>query len=164
VSRRSAVALASLALTAASCSMIYRHQHPVCGPRPATRLIAESVPGAALVPCVRSLPIGWSFAGFEASDGTGTFWLNSETGGEHAAEVTLVANCRPRGRERPGGTQGARRYVDVLRGVPYHAVWTETFPGGCVRYLLTFQTGARTDRLLSQLEHGLSLIPRRLLG
>jgi hypothetical protein len=163
VSRRTVLVVTSLALAASSCSMLYRHEHPVCGPRPATRLIAESVPGAALIPCVRSLPIGWSFAGFEATDGRGTFWLNSDNGGEHAAQISLVRECDPDGQERPAGVQGARRYVSVRRREPYRAVWTDTFRGGCVRYLLTFQPGAHSDRLLGQLERGLSLVPRRFL-
>jgi hypothetical protein len=144
--------------------MIYHHEHPVCGRRPATRLIAESVPAATLVPCVRSLPIGWSFAGFEAADGRGTFWLNSESGGEHAAQVILIGACRAKGRERPAATQGTRRFVYVARRAPYRAVWTDAFVGGCVRYLLRFQAGAPTDRLLAQLGRGLSLIRRDALA
>jgi hypothetical protein len=161
-----AVVLAVVASASASCSRLTRNEHPVCDVRAATRLLAESVPSAAFVPCVRSLPIGWSFSGFQAVDGRGSFWLNSDNGGERALEVTFVRTCRPDGSavRASGLPAGVHRYVDVRASSPYRAVWTETFPGGCARYLLSFVAGARSERLVQQLERGLSLIPRDRLG
>jgi hypothetical protein len=163
--RRVVLVLAVVASAAASCSRVAGNEHPVCAARPATMLLAESVPSAGFVPCVRSLPVGWSFSAFEAVDGRGTFWLDSDNGGDRALQVTLTRTCRPEGREAPatGVPAGVRRYVDVRDTSPYRALWTETFAGGCARYLLSFALGARSDRLVGQLERGLSLIARNRL-
>ena len=164
--RRVVLVVAIVAAGAASCSRVARNEHPVCEARPATRLLAESVPTAEFVPCVRSLPVGWSFSGLDAVDGRGTFWLNSDDGGERALQASLVPTCRPEGTRTAPGSAPARvhRYVDVRDTSPYRAVWTDVFPGGCARYLLSFVAGARSDRLVGQLERGLSLIARDRLG
>ncbi len=40
-------------------------------------LAAQSVPSAALVPCVRRLPAGWTFRDFTAQRGRSRVWLDS---------------------------------------------------------------------------------------
>jgi hypothetical protein len=160
--RRAALAVALLALLAStSCDEIRDHEHPVCDQRPPTILMAESVPGATMIPCVRSLPLGWAFASFDAREGSSEFSLDSDAGGPGALLVRFTATCHPQGTHASSDETGAQLTERRTSGDPYAATWTYTFPGGCASYAIRFGSGAPADRLVGQIRSGLSFIERR---
>ena len=73
-------------------------------------LEAQSVPSASLVPCVRSLPAGWTFAGATSRNGRSVITLDNDLAGPGALELILGDRCAPDG----------------------NSGWHEVFPGGCL--------------------------------
>jgi tRNA A-37 threonylcarbamoyl transferase component Bud32 len=60
-------------------------------------LLAQSVPSASLVPCVGSLPVGWSFGEVDVNDGRSVISLNHDRAGTDVLVVQLTAACDTRG-------------------------------------------------------------------
>jgi hypothetical protein len=104
-------------------------------------LLAQSVPSASLVPCVRSLP-GWTVAGANARNGRSMFILNHDRAGNRAIVVRLAATCDPAGAtETPSKLPGVRHYERTQRlAGRYTATWYDRFPGGCVTHRLDSTT------------------------
>ncbi|MGH2813654.1 MAG: hypothetical protein ACRDLC_00710, partial [Actinomycetota bacterium] len=72
-------------------------------------LQAQSVPSASLVPCVRSLPVGWTLANVTVNDGRSVLTLDHDRAGDRALVVRLTAACDPSGAvEGPSPTEGVR--------------------------------------------------------
>ena len=72
------------------------------------------------MPCLATLPAGWDLGGVEVEDGQGTFWLDSDLGGDRAVEATLLPRdeCRVEGAsEVPSDEAGLRRY-ERIRATP----------------------------------------------
>jgi tRNA A-37 threonylcarbamoyl transferase component Bud32 len=83
-------------------------------------LLAQSVPSASQVPCLRPLPAGWSVGQVTVNNGRAVINLNHDRAGTNALVVELTATC---------DAQGQR----VNRRTPrYEAVTVDPFPGGCV--------------------------------
>ena len=97
-------------------------------------LQAQSVPSASLVPCVRSLPAGWTARRDVAvNNGRSVITLDHDragTGPGRAADRRL----RPTGAVRPSPAPGVRHQRRVHQRVP--ATWYDRFAGGCVTYRL----------------------------
>ncbi len=96
-------------------------------------LMAQSVPTASWVPCVESVPVGWTFAGLDAQSGSARFWLDSDRDGAHAIEVVLTEDCDTAGAtEIPTDQEGLRRFERVTQVSPqYHGRRHYVFDGGC---------------------------------
>jgi hypothetical protein len=93
--------------------MPWRHSWGVsdvgCGDLEPLWLMAQSVPSASLVPCVRSLPVGWSVANVTVNDGRSVLTLDHDRAGDGALVVRLTAACAPAGAvEGPSPTAGLR--------------------------------------------------------
>jgi membrane-associated phospholipid phosphatase len=97
-------------------------------------LEAQSVPSASLVPCVRSLPAGWTLAGVTVNDGRSVLSFDHDRAGPGAMVVRLTAACTPSGAvQGPSGTAGVRHYQGIeSRSGEFTATWYDQFPGGCV--------------------------------
>lgn len=146
-----------------ACSAARENEHPVCDVRSPTILMAESVKSATLIPCVRSLPIGWSFSGFGAQDGRAIFTLSSEAAGRDALSVELTSACPASegSDEARSDEPGTRLRTRTLPSQDqYRARWRYTFEGGCVTYDLTFVSGAPVDRLQGEIVRSISFIAR----
>ena len=88
------------------------------------------MPSASLVPCVRSLPEGWTLGAANARNGWTRFTLDHDRVGRPALVVRLTADLRHHRRDRrhPPTSPGTRRYertepgqrraVDLLHRVP----------------------------------------------
>src|SRR4051812_28554175 len=126
-------------------------------------LAAQSVPSATLLPCIKSLPIGWTFGGAEVRDGLDRFWLDSDRAGIHAVEVTLTRGCNVgQGVEVPPAPDeaGTKRYEEPISLPPrFSAARFYTFPGGCVSYRYSFQSGA-SSTLVFEADDAPSFLPR----
>jgi hypothetical protein len=136
--RTSLVAAAVLvaALGATACAAPENAQ-PLCHNDPPTVLMAESVPTASLIPCVRAVPGGWSFQSFQANDVAASFSMQQQEGG--VLTVELHASCQPEGERVPEPQPSVQGYRSV-QDDGTRIVWTSTFSGGCSRAELTFPT------------------------
>jgi tRNA A-37 threonylcarbamoyl transferase component Bud32 len=106
-------------------------------------LMAQSVPSASLVPCVRSLPVGWTVGRVTVNDGRSVLALNHDRAGDAALVVGLTAACDPGGAvEGPSPTAGVRhsQRTESSAGGRFSATWYDQFPGGCVTTRLRLTT------------------------
>jgi hypothetical protein len=113
-------------------------------------LMAQSVPSATLLPCIRALPAGWTYGGSDVHSGSGHFWLDSDRAGIHAVEVSLTRSCTVAGAldvTNSTSETGVRDYLRELVLRPYSANRYFTFPGGCVTYRYRF--GGDADPVLA---------------
>src|SRR6266550_2926845 len=133
------VALAAALVPAAQYVLAndYQHTAPLnitsvgCDQPEPLWLLAQSVPSAALIPCVRVLPDGWSVATAKAKNGLSEFTL-AHGPDSQAVVVRLTAACSPSGAaRRPSHQPGARRYE---RAGPRtgQLTWYTIFAGGCI--------------------------------
>jgi hypothetical protein len=160
---RNLLCLVLICSALSACTATRENEHPVCDVRSPTILMAEAVKTAALIPCVRSLQIGWSFSGFDAQDGRAIFTLSSEAGGRDALSVELTRGCPAQdgsdvARSDEPGTSLRTRIISSRD--PYEARWRYTFEGGCATYDLAFVNGAPVDRLQQEIVRSISFIPR----
>ena len=103
-------------------------------------LEAQSVPSASLVPCLSSLPLGWSFRRLEVKDGISTLTLDSDRAGIDAVQVRLTSSCDTDGTtEVPTDEPGTRRFerITTLRD-RYSGFRYYVFEGGCASYQFNF--------------------------
>jgi tRNA A-37 threonylcarbamoyl transferase component Bud32 len=101
-------------------------------------LMAQSVPSASLVPCVRSRLPGWRVADVAVNDGRSVITLDHDRAGTGAAVLRLAAACDPAGAaQAPPPAPGVRRSQRVDRSTgAFRATWYDRFPGGCLTYRL----------------------------
>ena len=98
-------------------------------------LMAQSVPTASWVPCIRTaLPLGWGFHHMDAENGLARFWLDSDRDGQQAVEVRLEESCDTSGTtEIASDRAGMRRLERVRRVSPTFAGERHyLFDGGCL--------------------------------
>lgn len=162
--KRLLVCALGFALIASSCATIVPPQAPSCiEEHTASMLIIESqsVPSAALIPCVGALPIGWSFETFHVDHRGTTFYLDSDRAGAQAVRVELRRSCDLDGStEVPTDTPGAKQFekIDAL-GDRYAGTRYYVFEGGCVTYNFDFEGSGRTE-LAREVSLALDFYPR----
>jgi membrane-associated phospholipid phosphatase/tRNA A-37 threonylcarbamoyl transferase component Bud32 len=140
-----AVILALVAVVVLNPTAIFNNQVAVRTPLGITNVsctdlepmwvMAQSVPSASLVPCVRSRPVGWKVAEVDVNNGRSLIILNHDRAGKRALEVRLLAACDPSGAvEGPSPTAGVRHFqrTEASAGGEFTATWYDQFPGGCV--------------------------------
>ncbi|MGY1698973.1 hypothetical protein [Geodermatophilus sp. SYSU D00766] len=156
--RPAAAVLLAAALATAGCgngSTSVSHEVPACSTGDEDHaangvvLMAQSVPTATWVPCVESVPVGWTFAGLDARRGSARFWLDSDRDGARAIEVRLTADCDTRGAtEIPSERDGLRRFERVTQVTPqYLGRRLYLFPGGCLTIVFTLSGDNRGEPL-----------------
>jgi len=137
--RGATAALVLLLITVGGgCGFDVEMARPDCGSEELSTLlvIAQSVHDARLVPCLETIPAGWTFTRLDARDNRSTIELASDRGGDHALEVTLLPTCDTAGAVRiPSDEQLTRRFERVDRLAPhYEGTRYYLFDGGCVTY------------------------------
>jgi len=114
----------------------------------AVMLMAQSVPTATWVPCLRSaLPLGWSFHHLDARDTVSVFSLDSDRDGQQAITVRFQESCNTSGStEIASDREGMDRYERVTRTTPtFEGKRYYVFEGGCITYVFTL-TGDSDNR------------------
>ena len=134
---------------------------PDCEPDTRLAIVAQSVPGAAYVPCIAELPPGWSFVELDVRDDGTTMVLKSDRA-DREVEVRLVRTCdvseatpvTPR-------DEGSRTY-QLIRSISprYAASLVDVFPGGCVLVSYDFERGPHVASI-TELQRTVALYPRR---
>jgi hypothetical protein len=101
-------------------------------------LVAQSVPTAQLVPCVRAVPAGWRFDHMDARNGRTRLYFNASQAGDvvHPLTLTLKRDCEVgsasrRTSDEPGTT--AYEHIKQTEST-YVGKRFYKFPGGCVTY------------------------------
>jgi hypothetical protein len=129
-------------------------------------LAAQAVPSAALLPCIKALPSGWTAPGTDAeiASGQASFWLDSGQAGVQAVTITLTATCDTSGAQQiPSDQPGMRRFERPLSLAPqFSDIRYYTFPGGCATYQFLFAPGA-SPVLAAAVDSALSFTPRSAL-
>jgi tRNA A-37 threonylcarbamoyl transferase component Bud32/membrane-associated phospholipid phosphatase len=139
--------------------------HPVCGnlDESGTQMIlqAQSVPTASLLPCLASLPLGWSYESLHVRDGASRMFFDSDRAGPNALEVTLTKTCdTSRATSVPSDEVGARRFEEIeTLGGRYSGFRYYVFPGGCTSYRFDFSEEGRTA-LANEVSVALSFLNR----
>ena len=153
-----------LLMLTSGCALQADTAVPGCGDVERVALVAQAVPAASYVPCLRELPVGWRATAFEVHDGAGRIALRSDRGGDRDVEVVLTARCDVAGASPTAPrAAGVRSYLRMRSVSP---VWTGTaydvFAGGCVRSDFAFPRGAHIP-LMEDLAEAVTLVPRREL-
>jgi tRNA A-37 threonylcarbamoyl transferase component Bud32 len=106
----------------------------VCSDLEPQWLLAQSVPSASLVPCLRSLPVGWMVGNVTVNDGRSVLSLDHDRAGPGVLVIRLTATCDTRGTTEVNSDQPqVRRYQRIDRQTPrFEATRFDRFQGGCV--------------------------------
>jgi hypothetical protein len=129
-------------------------------------LMAQSVPTASFVPCLRTaLPLGWSFHHLAVRDGTASFWLNSDRDGQQAIEVRLDPSCDTAGATQiPSDREGMDRFERVWLTTPsFEGERYYVFDGGCLTVVFEL-TGEGRGEPLALATQAVGVVSREDLG
>jgi hypothetical protein len=159
----SAAALAAGTVLLTGCAAV-RDTLPGCGEPQRLAVIAQSVPGASYVPCLRLLPPGWSTSGFSPTSAGTSFLLDSDRSPGVPVRVSLTAGCRTAGATPfTPRTEGVLTYIKLTSTSPrYAGTVYDVFPGGCVSYRFSFQRG-RSISLMADFQAIVGLYSRQQL-
>ncbi|MDQ1660902.1 MAG: hypothetical protein QOJ68_882 [Blastococcus sp.] len=125
-------------------------------------LMAQSVPTATWIPCIRSaLPLGWNFHHLDARNGEARFWLDSDRDGQLAVEVRLAASCDTAGAtEVASDHEDMRRLERVGRTSPsYAGERYYLYEGGCLTVVFSLD-GNNAGEALALASQAIGVVPR----
>ena len=125
-------------------------------------LMSQSVPTASKLPCLASIPPGWSYDSLHVRDGSSEFVLGYGSVGPRSATVTLRHRCDPSGADEvPSDEQGARRFERIRAvGANFAADRFYLFEGGCIIYRFDF-FGTRSGSLVNELSLAIDFVERQ---
>jgi hypothetical protein len=137
---------------------------PGCGDPLRLAIVAQSVPGASYLPCLRDLRPGWTAAGFVPSQNGTVFLLDSDRSPGRPVTVRLTTSCRISGASpSPARAPGVLTYTRLESIRPRFAGHLyDVFPGGCVTYTFDFGRGSQIA-LTEEFEAAVGLYPRQQL-
>jgi hypothetical protein len=125
-------------------------------------IMAQAVPSADWLPCITSLPPGWTFDQLRPRDGEATMFFSSDRDGRHALTVLLRPSCDVSGAtEVPSEHPEMRRYERVTRvSRGYGGERHYTFPGGCVTLRFDLHGSTRAEPVAA-ISESLGFLSRR---
>jgi hypothetical protein len=152
-------AAATLAGCAASGGIV-----PGCGDPLRLAIIAQSVPSASYLPCIRGLAPGWDTSGFDPTQDGTSFLLNSDRSPGRPVTVRLAATCDVSGASpSPPRAPSVLTYTRLDSISPrFTGTLYDVFPGGCVSYRFDFAPGSQIA-LAEQFKDAIGLYPRQQL-
>jgi len=137
---------------------------PGCGDPLRLAIVAQSVPSASYLPCLSDLPQGWDASGFNPTQASTSFLLNSDRSPGQPVTVRLTAACDvSHASPSPARAPGALSYTRLDSISPrFTGRLYDVFPGGCVTYTFDFALGSQIA-LMEQFEQAVGLYPRQQL-
>lgn len=163
MSRRMAVASVSVLIVLSGCAPSPKNAMRCEGGEDTLILAAQAVQSATMIPCITTLPVGWSMGGFSAKTGSVRFWLDSDRAGDHAVEVELSGDCDTSGATEVEPEGEVQRFEQPITREPeLTGRRFSRFSGGCVTVDYAFGEGAGAD-LLQAVGGSLELVPRNAL-
>lgn len=154
----------NLNLTAADLRITAACPRPGTHGNPTLTLMAQAVPTATLIPCIQSVPTGWSLGDPDFRRGRATFSFISDVDRSHPVTVRLASNCRIRGAtEVPSDQAGARRFERAIRlTAGYAGERYYRYPGGCTTYRFDLHGPTRAEAL-NQISLALDFVSRDVI-
>jgi tRNA A-37 threonylcarbamoyl transferase component Bud32/membrane-associated phospholipid phosphatase len=141
---------------------------PRCDELEAMWLQAQAVPAASLVPCVGSLPVGWSFRTLTVNEGRSTITLDHDRAGARAVRLRFAETCDVVGADEvPTAVPGARRFTrGPEAGTDVVLTRYEVFPGGCTTLTLSSRTAspAVVEPVTAEVDRLVDYVPRHRLA
>ena len=142
---------------------------PNCTSQPGTvrrgvLIMAQAVPSAQWLPCIRTVPAGWTFDEIRPRDGQVTMLFSSDRDGMHALTVLLRPSCDLTGAtEVPSEHPEMRRFERVTRvSDGYGGERNYTFAGGCVTYRFDLRGSTRAEPVAT-ISESLAFLSRQKL-
>lgn len=131
-------------------------------------LMAQSVPTAQALPCLRTAPADWGVMDFAARSGRTRFtlhYLEGSGGEQRGVTVELTRRCDVRGATEVRTEQpGMRQYEhQSRRSGEYRDQRFLVSPGSCVTYRFNLR-GVGADQQAAQIWDALELLPREELA
>lgn len=157
--------MGSLLLATASCSVEETLPPPWCEGSGSVFIVAQSVPSAALVPCLEALPDGWSIASVRVTQGGSAVVLDSDRAGDNAAELLFESSCDVSvGVTSPSEQADAQRFDNIEQLSPrFRSQRHYVFDGGCVSWFFDLDDGVSATESVAIGER-LRLVSRRSLN
>jgi len=137
---------------------------PGCGDPLRLAIVAQSVPSASYLPCIRDLQPGWTASGFDPTQDGTSFLLNSDRSPGQPVTVQLATACRTGGASpSPARAPGVLTYtrLDSIRPT-FAGRMYDVFPGGCVTYTFEFSHGSQIAQT-EEFKAAVGLYPRQQL-
>ena len=162
------LALAAAALSLGGCSAANRAgltgSVPACTDVTRVALVAQSVPTASYVPCLGTLPAGWTSRSFDAVNGRTRFLLVSDRAGGRPVRVELRESCDSNSATPTTPRAAGVRTSIELRSISprYAGRLIDVFAGGCITYQFDFQRGPHIA-LMEDFEGAIALVSRQEL-
>lgn len=91
--RRTLVFVLAVGLAASACSVEEQIGAPSCFGDGPVLIVAQSVPGASLIPCLDSLPAGWVVASTVIDQDGSVVRFDSDRAGAGAARLSYAETC-----------------------------------------------------------------------
>lgn len=159
------IATVALAMTLAGCSIEETMPAPSCGSGGSSFIVAQSVPGASQVPCLETLPDGWSVASVSVNQDRSVITLDSDRAGVGAATLRLVPACDVSAAvPATSEFRVTERFEHIKQLAPgFRASRYYRFEGGCVTWDFEFDEEASATEAVA-LGEALRLIPRQELS
>jgi hypothetical protein len=151
--------IAVAAVTLVSCGT-NEMAAPRCTASQRLGIVAQSVPGAAFVPCLATLPPGWHVQSFDVERARTRLALRTDRAAR-PVEILYDGTCDVSGATpvAPRST-GIRTYLLVTSVDPeYRGAEIDVFPGGCLTETFSFARGAHIA-LIDDLRAAVDLYPR----
>jgi tRNA A-37 threonylcarbamoyl transferase component Bud32/membrane-associated phospholipid phosphatase len=122
-------------LPASTGSSLAVTTRPECGMSHTMILMAQAVPSATLLPCIATLPSGWTFGGAAFQNDQAQFWLDNDRAGARALVVTLRPRCDVAGELRVHPDEsGTSRFETVA----FPKRRSYLFRGACATFDLSY--------------------------
>lgn len=163
--RTALLACLVLALGGTACAVDEAMPIPYCDREGSGLVVAQSVPGAELVPCLDPPPTGWQVTRVHVDQSGTRVHLDSDRAGEGAAVLRFAADC-DRGEAVPVPTdiQDTERFEFIETVDPaFRAQRYYTFPGGCISWEFDFDRTA-SAALSIELGGSLRIIARDVIN
>jgi hypothetical protein len=127
-------------------------------------LMAQSVPTAAYVPCLESMPVGWHIADVRAGNDGASFTLDSDRDGVRALEIRLTGECdTSAASEIPSDRPEMRRLEEVSSLTPqFVGRRYYVFEGGCITVHFRL-AGQNASEPLAVATQSVGTLPREAL-
>jgi hypothetical protein len=115
------------------------HVEATCDEMEAMWLQAQAVPTAELVPCVASLPVGWSFGLMTVNNGRSTITVDHDRAGAKALELRFAESCATGGVTEVGSDVPASQRFERRQDEDADRIltWYERYEGGCTTVQLS---------------------------
>jgi len=162
------VGMLALLILSTGCGGSTDPSVPACDPRPSgfnspLILMAQAVPTASQLPCVRSIPVGWEFGGVQARSGRARFHLiAAHSEGPRDLVVEVRDSCSVTGAsELPSQHPAIKRYERVDHdGSAYAGVRYFVYQGGCTTVRFDLPGGVAGLQSLDTVTQSLDFVSR----